>query len=318
MTPQLNVGTNTGTNTGTTTDYGHDLLFGTFVTPTNHPVHQAVEQAVVADRAGLDLITFQDHPYVAKFHDTSTLLAYAAARTERIHLSANVTNLPLRPPAVLARAIATLDLLSGGRIELGIGAGAFWDGVAGMGGPRRSPGESIEALDEAIAIIRGVWDTDASSVLSVRGKHYDVHGAKRGPAPAHPVGIWVGAYKPRILGLVGRAADGWLPSMQYLQKGLPELTEMNRHIDAAALAADRTPRDIRRFLNIGGQFAAQSRGFLQGPPSQWAEELAEVALTYGTSGFILASDDTTTTQTFAAEVAPAVKDLVADARNKPS
>lgn len=301
-------------STGTSTDHGHELLFGTFVTPTNHPVHHAVEQAVIADRAGLDLVTFQDHPYVAKFHDTSTLLAYAAARTEQIHLSANVTNLPLRPPAVLARAIATLDVLSGGRVELGIGAGAFWDGVAGMGGPRRTPGESIEALEEAIAIIRGIWDTSDRSVLTVHGQHYNVHGAKRGPAPAHPVGIWVGAYKPRILRLVGRAADGWLPSIQYLQKGLPELTEMNRHIDDAALAAGRAPRDIRRFLNVTGQFASQGRGFLQGPPSQWAEELAEVALTYGTSGFILASDEASLTQTFAVEVAPAVKELVTAAR----
>jgi alkanesulfonate monooxygenase SsuD/methylene tetrahydromethanopterin reductase-like flavin-dependent oxidoreductase (luciferase family) len=295
-------------------DYGHELLFGTFVTPTNHPVHQAVEQAVVADRAGLDMVTFQDHPYVAKFHDTSTLLAYVAARTERIHVSANVTNLPLRPPAVLARAIATLDVLSGGRVELGIGAGAFWDGVAAMGGPRRTPGESIEALEEAIAIIRGVWNTDDPGILSMRGKHYDVHGATRGPAPAHPVGIWVGAYKPRILRLVGRAADGWLPSMQYLQSGLSELSEMNRHIDDSATAAGRTPSDVRRFLNITGQFATAGRGFLNGPPSQWAEELAEVALTYGTSGFILASDDTTLTQTYAADVVPAVRELVAGAR----
>ena len=300
-------------STGSNSDYGHDLLFGTFVTPTNHPIHHAVDQAVVADRAGLDLVTFQDHPYVAKFHDTSTLLAYAAARTEQIHLSANVTNLPLRPPTVLARAIATLDLLSGGRVELGIGAGAFWDGVAGMGGPRRSPGESIEALEEAIAIIRGVWSVDDPGVLSIRGKHYEVHGAKRGPAPAHPVGIWVGAYKPRILRLVGRAADGWLPSMQYLQN-VSELAQMNRHIDDSALASGRRPSDVRRFLNITGQFAAEGRGFLHGPPSQWAEELAEVTLTYGTSGFILASDDTTLTRTYAAEVVPAVRELVAAAR----
>ena len=88
------------------TDYGHDLLFGTFVTPTNQPTHHAVEQAVVAERAGLDLVTFQDHPYVPRFHDTSTLLAYAAARTERVHLSGNVLSLPLRPPVVLAKAAA--------------------------------------------------------------------------------------------------------------------------------------------------------------------------------------------------------------------
>lgn len=297
-----------------TTDYGHDLLFGTFVTPTNHPPHQAVEQAVVADRAGLDLVTFQDHPYVARFHDTWTLLGYAAARTERVRLAPNVTNLPLRPPAVLARAAASLDLLSGGRVELGLGAGGFWDGIAGMGGPRRRPGESVEALDEAIQVVRGIWDTGDRSVLSVRGQHYDVHGAKRGPAPAHPIEIWVGAYKPRMLRLVGRAADGWVPSLQYLPGGARGLAGLNRRIDDAAVAAGRQPADVRRLLNIAGRFAAQDGGFLDGPPARWAEELAEVALTYGISGFLLASDDTTTTQTFAAEVAPAVRELVGAAR----
>ena len=122
------------------TDYGHDLLFGTFITPTAQPVHQAVDLAVVADRAGLDLATFQDHPYLPRFHDTWTLLSYAAAQTSRIHLSGNVLNLPLRPPAVLARSAASLDQLSGGRIELGIGAGGFWDGDRIHGQPPLDPG----------------------------------------------------------------------------------------------------------------------------------------------------------------------------------
>ncbi|MBJ7454354.1 MAG: LLM class flavin-dependent oxidoreductase, partial [Blastococcus sp.] len=154
------------------TDYGHDLLFGTFVTPTNQPVQHAVEQAVVAERAGLDLVTFQDHPYVARFHDTWTLIAYAAARTERIRLTANVTNLPLRQPAVLARSVATADLLSGGRIELGIGAGGFWDAIEAMGGRRLTPGESIEALEEAVTIIQGVWETGQRGALTVEGRYY--------------------------------------------------------------------------------------------------------------------------------------------------
>jgi alkanesulfonate monooxygenase SsuD/methylene tetrahydromethanopterin reductase-like flavin-dependent oxidoreductase (luciferase family) len=299
------------------TDYGHDLLFGTFVTPTNQPAGHAVEQAVVADRAGLDLVTFQDHPYVAKFHDTWTLIGYAAARTERIRLTANVTNLPLRPPAVLARSVATLDLLSGGRIELGLGAGAFWDGVAAMGGRRLSPGESIAALEEAITIIRGVWDADRRGGLTVEGEHYTVRGAKRGPAPAHQPGIWVGAYKPRILRMTGRAADGWLPSIQYLPGGVADLAELNRHIDDGATAAGRDPGGVRRLLNISGEFTAVGRGFLQGPPNQWVEQLAEVTLTYGTSAYLLASDDTATTELFAAEVAPAVRELVARSRPGP-
>ena len=74
---------------------------------------------------GAGLVTFQDHPYQAGFLDTWTLLSYVAAQTERIALSGNVINLPLRPPTVLARAAASLDLLSGGRFELGLGAGAF-------------------------------------------------------------------------------------------------------------------------------------------------------------------------------------------------
>src|SRR4029079_10535075 len=145
-----------------------------------------------------------------RFLDTWTLLAYAAARTERITLLPDVLNLPLRQPAVLAKSAASLDVLSGGRVELGLGAGAFWDGVAAMGGPRRTPGESVQALDEAIDVIRALWDTTERRGVRVRGEHYDVDGAKRGPTPAHDVGIWLGAYKPRMLRLTGRQAAGWL------------------------------------------------------------------------------------------------------------
>ena len=296
------------------TDYGHDLIFGTFVTPSNQLVHHALEQAVVADRVGLDLVTFQDHPYVAKFHDTWTLIAYAAARTERVHLTANVTNLPLRLPAMLARSVATADVLSGGRIELGLGAGAFWDGIEAMGGGRLTPGESITALEEAVMIIRGIWDTEQRGRLTVEGAHYAVRGAKRGPAPAHRPGIWIGAYKPRILRTTGRVADGWLPSLQYLPGGVADLSEMNEHVDEGVEAAGREPSDVRRFLNIAGEFSDNSRGFLQGPPDQWVEELTDTALTYGTSGYILASDDTATTERFATEVAPAVRREVQLAR----
>jgi alkanesulfonate monooxygenase SsuD/methylene tetrahydromethanopterin reductase-like flavin-dependent oxidoreductase (luciferase family) len=68
-----------------------------------------------------------------------------------------VANLPLRPPAMLARAVASLDILAGGRVELGIGTGAFWDAITAMGGPRRTAGESVDALREAVAVIRALW-----------------------------------------------------------------------------------------------------------------------------------------------------------------
>src|SRR5512137_369578 len=126
------------------TDYGHDLLFGAFITPAAHPPQQAVELTVTAERAGLDLATFQDHPYQAAFHDTWTLLSYVASRTSRIRLAGNVINLPLRQPAIIARSAASLDLLSGGRFELGIGSGAFWDAIAANGGRKLTPGQAVD------------------------------------------------------------------------------------------------------------------------------------------------------------------------------
>ena len=114
-------------------DYAHPLLFGTFITPVNSPPDAAVQRAVLSEQLGYDLVTFQDHPYQPSFHDTWTLMSWVAAKTERIHVSANVINVPMRPAAVLARSAASLDLLSGGRFDLAIGAGAFWDAMVGMG-----------------------------------------------------------------------------------------------------------------------------------------------------------------------------------------
>jgi alkanesulfonate monooxygenase SsuD/methylene tetrahydromethanopterin reductase-like flavin-dependent oxidoreductase (luciferase family) len=282
------------------TDYGHELLFGTFLTPAAAQPQQAVTLAQLTEQADLDLATFQDHPYQPAFLDTWTLLSYVAARTERLTLSANVINLPLRPPAVLAQAAASLDLLSDGRFALGLGAGAFWDAVEAMGGRRLTPGQSVEALDEAIRIARAMWDTGERGGVRVHGEHYRVVGAKRGPAPAHPVPIWLGAYKPRLLRLVGRAADGWLPSLAYLP-GREALTELNSIIDESATQAGREPRAIRRLLNVGPQDAT-------------AESLTELALEYGVSTFILATDDPAVIQEFGQEVAPAVRELVAAER----
>ncbi len=231
----------------------------------------AVELALVADRAGLDLATIQDHPYQPKFHDTWTLLAYVASRTKQSHVSANVLNLPLRQPAVLARSVASLDLLSGGRFEMGIGTGAYWDAIEAMGGRRLTPGQSIVALEEAITIMREIWDVNTPGGVRVNGTYYQIKGAKRGPAPAHDIGIWVGAYKPRILNLTGRIADGWIPSLAYLQGRLGDLTEMNKHIDEGAVVAGRDPARVRRLLNISGQFTSSGRSPLNGPPQQSAE-----------------------------------------------
>lgn len=292
------------------TRYGHDPFFGTFVTPSAADPAKVVDLAVLADREGLDLVTFQDHPYQPSFLDTWTLMSYAAARTERITLSGNVLNLPLRPPAVLARAAASLDLLSGGRFELGIGAGGFWDAMVGMGSRRLTAGQSVKALREGIEIIRDLWDTEARGGVRYDGEFYTISGAKRGPAPAHDIGMWIGAYGPKMLALTGSHGDGWLPSLAYLKKGPEQLREMNEMIDAGAEKAGRRPEAVRRLLNIHGRFSPQSRGLLDGPAEQWAEELTWLAQEFGISGFILATDDETTTRIFANEVAPATRNML--------
>jgi len=279
-------------------DYGHPLRFGSFITPVNAPPQQAVALARLSEELGLDLVTFQDHPYQAAFHDTWTLLSWVAARTERIAFSGNVLNLPLRPPAVLARAAASLDLLSDGRLALGLGAGGFWGPIAAMGGPERTPGEAVTALDEAIDIIHGIWDAGERAPLRVHGEHYRVDGAKRGPRPAHDIPIWIGAYKPRMLALTGRKADGWLPSLPYLQAG--DLARGNEAIDRAATEAGRDPREITRLLNLA--------------PDARPEELVRLALEDGVSVFIAMGDDPAALQRFAEEVAPAVREQVAAER----
>jgi alkanesulfonate monooxygenase SsuD/methylene tetrahydromethanopterin reductase-like flavin-dependent oxidoreductase (luciferase family) len=265
---------------------------------------------VLADQSGLDLVTFSDHPYQPRFFDAWTLLSFVAARTTRIHVSANVLNLRLREPAVLARAVASLDILSGGRAELGIGTGIVGDAAVTMGGRRLTPGQGVDALEEAIDLIRSLWNVQDPSPASFEGRFYHLEQAARGPAPAHDVGLWVGAFKPRMLNLVGRKADGWWPTLAAITPD--DLVRGNAAIDEAALEAGRQPTDIRRLLNVTG------RGELNGKLSQLVEELARFALEDGVATFVLNGDDRRMIETLAAEVAPAVREIVDAERSRGS
>src|ERR1700712_3175902 len=285
-------------------DYGHDLQFGIFPSPDVAAAENTLELAQLAEVSGLDLVSLQDHPYQAKHLDTWTLLSVIAARTTAIRVAPNVANLPLRPPVVLARSAATLDLLSGGRVELGLGSGAFWDAIAAAGGPRRTPGEAVDALIEAIGIIRAMWGT--GSVRAV-GQHYRVSGVHAGPQPAHDIPIWIGAYKPRMLRVTADLADAWIPSMGYADP--PALSELNRVIDEAAESNGRGPQAIRRMYNVFGSFGTGA-GFLRGSVLDWAEQLAGLAIDEGIGTFILGTDRPDDVRRFALEVAPAVREQV--------
>src|SRR3954452_5323406 len=166
------------------------LRFGISIVPSTETLERGRELVRAADDAVLDLVGIQDHPYQAHFLDTWSLIATLVAETKRISFFTDVANLPLRPPAVMAKAAAAPDVLSGGRFELGLGAGGFPDVIAGFGGPRRTAGESVEALDEAIDVIRLLWSSERS--VSFQGKYYRLDDARPGPHPAHQIGIWVG------------------------------------------------------------------------------------------------------------------------------
>lgn len=283
-------------------DYGLPLEFGSFVTPSAGQPARTVDLAIASEAAGLDLVTFQDHPYQPRFLDTWTLMSWVGARTSRIRISANVHNLLLRPPAVLARAAASLDLLTDGRVVLALGAGGFGSAAVAMGAPERTPAESGDALAEAIEVIRALLDTDAAGGVFLDQKHYPIRGAKRGPAPVQqPMPIWLGVLKPKGLRLVGRVADGWLPSLGRLEGGVAGLDAANTRIDEAARAAGREPRDIRRLLNIG-------------PREARPDVLAELALDHGVATFIVSGDDPALLAHVGEVVAPETRRIVEQLR----
>jgi len=146
-------------------DYGHDIEFGYFLVPDAGDPGGVLETARVADRLGYDLLAIQDHPYQPAHLDALALAGVVLGQTESIRVFQDVGKLPLRPPAAFAKAAATLDLLSGGRFEAGLGGGAFLDAAHAMGAPALTPGQSIEALDEAVAILRASWSDAALAQL---------------------------------------------------------------------------------------------------------------------------------------------------------
>jgi alkanesulfonate monooxygenase SsuD/methylene tetrahydromethanopterin reductase-like flavin-dependent oxidoreductase (luciferase family) len=292
-------------------------LFGISIAPSARDVRQALVLAQIADETGLDLVAMQDHPYNATFLDTWTLLATIGAQTQHVRLLPDVLNLPLRPPAVLAKAAATLDLLTGGRFEMGLGAGGFWDAIVGYGGPRRTPAEAVAALEEAMQVMRALWQPmGADQAITFAGKQYHLDGAQPGPAPAHPIGIWLGVNGPRMLQLTGASADGWVVSAGYVP---PEvLPERQDAIDSAARAAGRDSSAIRRAYNVAGVvlqpgdpvITPRRSGILVASADEWVETLTRYYHNLRMDTFIFwaaGREQERQARLFAEQVAPAAR-----------
>jgi F420-dependent oxidoreductase-like protein len=206
----------------------------------------------IADEAGFDHCWCMDHFATLGGRDDGpifeawTLLAAMAAATSRTRIGCAVTGNTYRHPAVLAKAAVTVDHLSGGRLEFGIGAGWAENEHTMLGLPFGTAGDRADRLEEACQVIRSLW-TQAQA--SFAGQHYQLTGAVAEPKPVqqpHPP-IWIGgAGRRRTLRIAAQHADVW-----NAPGGSPEeVTELSGVLDRHCAEAGRDPSEIRRSVQV--------------------------------------------------------------------
>jgi probable F420-dependent oxidoreductase len=204
-------------------------------------------EAMHAESLGFDMVTVSDHIAGRRpTNETWTMLTWMAGATERIRLGTNVLGLPYRHPAVLAKMAETLDRLSGGRLTLGLGGGGSDAEFRAFGLAIRSPREKVDAQKEGLRVIRGLWEGED---VTFEGEHFSPQGGTIAPRPDHRIPIWLGSYGNRSLALVGREADGWIPSLPYAP---PDRYVAKRdRVRKAAEEAGRDPDDLTYAYNVG-------------------------------------------------------------------
>jgi alkanesulfonate monooxygenase SsuD/methylene tetrahydromethanopterin reductase-like flavin-dependent oxidoreductase (luciferase family) len=259
-----------------------ELQFGVHLSGVGDPA----AEACVAEALGFDMVAVDRDVLNGPTPglETWTTLTWVAARTSTIRLIPNVLALPNRHPSLVAKMAETLDRLSSGRLSLALGAGAPMNdaGVQALGLTQWSSAERVDATAEPIDVMRGLW-TEAS--FSYSGDYFAIARASMEPKPEHPIPVWVGAYKPRMLELTGQRADGWLPSL-FLLEPQSAYRALER-IRAAAAQAGRDSDALTYAFNVGvviDDNAVPRPGRLTGSAEQVAERIAEF-VTHGFTCF---------------------------------
>jgi len=201
----------------------NDIKFGVFL-PTfgrNITYQLNLKVALTAEKLGFDSAWICDHLFgvyslaekpkglYPDILECWTTLSALAAKTTKIYLGTSVIAIPYRNPAVLAKMAATLDIISGGRLILGIGAGRSIEEFLGYGIPWEKFDIRFERTKESIEIFKKLWE---EPVVNYQGKHYKLVNCQLYPKPLqkpHPP-IWIGGMGPKMLGIL-KYVDGWLP-----------------------------------------------------------------------------------------------------------
>ena len=249
-----------------------DLLFGLNISPSVAPGADPVAAGRRAEDLGFDFVSANDHMHGPDpRYELWTLLSWIAAATSRIRVATRVLGVPYRHPAVVAKMAESFDRLSGGRLILGLGAGASDEEFRALGLGARPPRDKVDGLEEAIRVIRGLWSERS---FTFEGRLHRTDQAEVEPKPDHRIPIWLGTFGPRALAVTGRVADGWIPSLELAP---PErVPAMRDRIMATAREAGRRPENITLAYNVVIRVDERpgSEPFVvTGPPDAVAEQV---------------------------------------------
>ncbi len=281
-----------------------ELLIGTGISSSAAPQADPLAEALAAELAGYDFVSASDHPVGDHpTYDVLSMLTWVAARTSRVGVATRVLGVPFRRPAMVAKTAESLQRLSGGRLVLGLGGGHVDDEIVALGGAPLTPGQKVAGLAEAVTIMRGAW---TGAPFDHAGKEHSVHGLQLTPSPLAPIPIWLGTYGPRALGVTGRLADGWIPSLGPATR--EDLPRMLQQVRSASLEAGRDADAVRPVLNVTirldprGKSDAASIG---GSAADLVDQLREY-VDLGFRGFNL--QPVGAAEAVAAEVLPALRE----------